>query len=78
MKSAVRPAFDHGSAVRTPPAEDVRNRSKLWQWLGEDGQADDEPGAVGVRTPHGWVTARPGDWIILTFGGSFYVAAAHE
>ena len=35
----------------------------------------DEPGTVSVRTPHGWVTARPGDWIILTVAGKFHVAA---
>lgn len=76
MTTASKPTFDHGSAVRTPPARDTRNWAKLWLWLGDAGEARDEPGLVDVRTPDGWVTARPGDWIILTFGGCFHVAAA--
>jgi hypothetical protein len=76
MSAASNPTFDHGSAVRTPAPHDRRNWAKLWLWLGDDGAAGDEPGAVEVRTPEGWVIARPGDWIILTFSGSFHVAAA--
>ena len=67
-------AFDHGAAIRTPAAHDARNWTKLWMWLGDDGAALEEPGAVSVRTPQGWTTARPGDWIILTVGGAFHVA----
>jgi hypothetical protein len=76
MRPARNSAFDHGAAVRTPPAHDARNWAQLWVWLGEDGQPVDEPGAASVRTPQGWVTARPGDWIILTVGGRFHVAGA--
>lgn len=76
MNAAAKPTFDHGSAVRTPPAHDARNWAKLWLWLGDDGEPGDQPGLVDVRTPAGWVTARPGDWIILTFAGAFHVAAA--
>jgi hypothetical protein len=75
MRTAPRPAFDHGAALRTPPAHDTRSWSKLWLWLGEDGRERDEAGTVEVRTPQGWTIARPGDWIILTVGGRFYVAA---
>ena len=30
---------------------------------------------AAIRTPVGWITARPGDWIILTVGGAFHVTA---
>jgi len=75
MRTARNPAFDHGAALRTPPAHDRRGWAKLWLWLGDDGLERPEPGAASVRTPEGWVTARPGDWIVLTVGGRFYVAA---
>jgi len=78
MSRARKPAFDHGAAVRVPPAHDARSWAKVWQWLADDGQALDEPGAVSIRTPHGWITANPGDWIILTFGGSFHVATGRS
>ena len=67
-------AFDHGAALRVPPAHDARSWGKLWQWLGEDGQALEEPGAVKVATPEGSTIARPGDWIVLSVSGRFYVA----
>jgi hypothetical protein len=76
MRPARSPAFDHGAALRTPPAHDQRSWAKLWAWLDERGRALDEPGTVSVQTPDGWTTARPGDWIVLTVGGRFYVAAA--
>jgi hypothetical protein len=75
MRTARNPAFDHGAAIRTPPAHDARNWAQLWLWLGDDGVAADTPGSVSVHTPQGWVTARPGDWIILTAAGRFHVAA---
>jgi hypothetical protein len=67
-------AADHGAAIRTPPAHDARAWAKIWMWLGEDGLASEESGAACVRTPEGWVTARPGDWIILAVSGDFHVA----
>ena len=73
MSAARSPAFDHGAALRIPPAHDARGWAKLWAWLGDDAARLDEPGAVQVRTPMGWVKARPGDWIILTVAGTFYV-----
>ncbi|HEY9217300.1 MAG TPA: hypothetical protein VIO94_04575 [Phenylobacterium sp.] len=75
MKSArSNPAFDHGAALRVPPPHDARSWGKLWQWLGEDGQALEEPGAVRVSTPDGTAIAHPGDWIVLSVSGRFYVA----
>jgi hypothetical protein len=78
MTPARSPAFDHGAALRTPPAHDARSWRKLWQWLGEDGVAGEEAGSVHVRTPDGWMTARPGDWIVLSVSGRFHVAAARR
>jgi hypothetical protein len=74
MRTLRSPAFDHGSALRTPPAPDARSWDQLSAWLGDDGRTLDEPGTVSVLTPHGWTTARPGDWIILTVAGKFHVA----
>ena len=68
MRTPRRPAFDHGAALRTPPAHDTRSWTKLWLWLGD----------ASVRTPHGWTTARPGDWIILSVSGHFHVAAGRQ
>jgi hypothetical protein len=34
----------------------------------------EQPGMAGVRTPKGWVVAKPGDWIILSYSGAFHVA----
>ena len=76
MKTARSPAFDHGAALRTPPAHDARNWARLYEWLGEDGCRHDTPGLVHVNTPLGWVVARPGDWIILSVAGKFHVGAA--
>lgn len=78
MRPARKPAFDHGAALRTPPAHDQRSWAKLWLWLGDDGQALDEPGAVSVRTAEGRAVARPGDWIILSVSGRFHVAAGRR
>ncbi len=75
MRTAHSPAFDHGAALRTPPAHDAKSWTKLWLWLGDDGREREEAGSVEVRTLQGWAVARPGDWIILTVGGRFYVAS---
>ena len=76
--SAIRPAvkFDHGAALRVPPMHDQKGRRALWQWLGEEGCALDDRGAVQVSTAFGPMIARPGDWIVLSHSGSFHVAHA--
>jgi hypothetical protein len=68
------PSFDHGAALRVPPAYDSRGRRALWQWLGEGGCPLDDRGAVQVLTPAGPAVARPGDWIVLSYRGDFHVA----
>ena len=70
------PSFDHGAALRVPPAHDVANWRKLWMWLGEDARAVAEADAVQVRTPCGEVIAHCGDWIVLSVTGAFHVAHA--
>jgi hypothetical protein len=74
--SVVRPApkFDHGAALRVPPMHDAKGRSALWRWLGDDGFALDDRGAVQVSTSFGPVVARPGDWIVLSVSGHYHVA----
>jgi hypothetical protein len=74
MKAARNPAFDHGAALRVPPAHDAPNWRKLRMWLGDDGRATDEAGVVEVRTANGPDVARPGDWIVLSVAGVFHVA----
>jgi hypothetical protein len=68
------PQFDHGAALRVPPAHDTHGRRQLWLWLGEGGFALDDRGAVQVSTGTGPVVARPGDWIVLSHSGQFHVA----
>lgn len=68
------PQFDHGAALRVPPAHDANGRRALWLWLGEGGFPLDDRGAVQVSTQDGPVVARPGDWIVLSFKGEFHVA----
>lgn len=70
----LHPPFDHGAALRVPPAHDQKHWAVLWQWLGEDAQAVAEGAAVQVRTPEGPVVAHCGDWIVLSHSGSFHVA----
>ncbi|HEY4029058.1 MAG TPA: hypothetical protein VGM25_01835 [Caulobacteraceae bacterium] len=76
--TAIRPApkFDHGAALRVPAPQDAKARRVLWQWLGEEGCALDDRGAVQVSTPFGPVIARPGDWIVLSHNGQYHVARA--
>ncbi|WP_430420598.1 hypothetical protein [Phenylobacterium sp.] len=71
----LHPPFDHGAALRVPPAHDQKNWAVLWHWLGEDAQSVAEAGAaVQVRTPEGPVVAHCGDWIVLSHSGAFHVA----
>ncbi|WP_337186407.1 hypothetical protein [Phenylobacterium sp.] len=70
----LHPTFDHGAALRVPPAHDRKNWAVLWQWLGEDAQSVAEAAAVQVRTPEGPVIAHSGDWIVLSHSGAFHVA----
>ncbi|MFZ5721042.1 MAG: hypothetical protein ACOY5Y_16390 [Pseudomonadota bacterium] len=70
----LHPPFDHGAALRVPPAHDQKNWAVLWQWLGEDAQSVAEAAAVQVRTPDGPVVAHTGDWIVLSHSGCFHVA----
>ena len=74
MRSAQTPAFDHGAALRVPPAGDARNWQVLQMWLGDSALRIDDSGLVQVATPAGQQVARPGDWIVLTSGGDFHVA----
>jgi hypothetical protein len=68
------PSFDHGAALRVPPAHDAASWRKLWMWLGEDACVVAEGAAVQVRTPDGQVVAHTGDWIVLSHSGAFHVA----
>ena len=70
----LHPPFDHGAALRVPPAHDRKNWSVLWQWLGDDAQSLPEVSAVQVFTPEGPVVAHTGDWIVLSHSGNFHVA----
>jgi len=71
----LHPPFDHGAALRVPPAHDQKSWAVLWQWLGEAARSVAEASAaVQVRTPEGPVVAHCGDWIVLSHSGSFHVA----
>lgn len=74
--SRYQPNFDHGAALRVPPAHDAKNWRTLWMWLGEDAHMISEGGAIQVRTPEGPVVAHAGDWIVLSHSGAFHVAHA--
>ena len=70
--SAKRKPVDHGAAIRVPPAHDTRGWQILTTWVGESGRST-APGLMEVSTPTGADTAAPGDWIVLSATGSFYV-----
>jgi len=75
MPKTAAKAASHGAAIRTPAPHDARGWARLWLWLGDHGMRLEDAGAVGVWTPDGWVTARPGDWIILSVSGAYHVAS---
>jgi hypothetical protein len=66
--------FDHGAALRVPPAHDAKNWRTLWMWLGDEAEVIAEGAAIQVRTPDGPVVAHCGDWIVLSHSGCFHVA----
>lgn len=68
------PVFDHGAALRVPPAHDVRNWRRLEAWLGDQGMAEIEAGLVRVFTSLGEQVAHSGDWIVLSVRGEYHVA----
>lgn len=71
------PAFDHGAALRVPPAHDTRGWQNLLVWLGEAGGRMSAPGGmVQVRTAAGVMVASSGDWIVLSVTGDYHVAHA--
>ena len=71
------PAFDHGAALRVPPANDARGWMNLLAWLGEAGGRLAAPGGVvQVRTAAGPMVACTGDWIVLSVSGDYHVAHA--
>jgi hypothetical protein len=74
MRAARNPAFDHGAALRVPPAHDAASWRKLKFWLGDEGRPTGEAGVIEVNTPNGRQVARPGDWIVLSVAGDFHVA----
>lgn len=78
MATASKPSFDHGAALRVPPAHDARNWTRLCHWLGDAWRPLAEPGLISVFTAGGWLTAGPGDWIILSVGGVFHVTSGRE
>lgn len=74
MRTAILPKFDHGAALRVPPAHDANGWRILMEWLGDAGRCLDRPGVVAVETPIGAQVARPGDWIVLSVSGAYHVA----
>ena len=75
MRTAASPRFDHGAALRVPPAHDANSWRILMTWLGPQGRRMDQPGAVEVDTPSGRQQALPGDWIVLSVSGDYHIAA---
>jgi hypothetical protein len=53
------------------------DRSAIPVWLGEQwrpaGDVRVVDGTASVNTPHGWETANPGDYIVLTEDGNLHV-----
>ena len=76
MRTAHSPKFDHGAALRVPPAHDANGWRILMTWLGPYGRRLDQPGAVEVDTAAGGRLALPGDWVVLSVSGAYHVAGA--
>jgi hypothetical protein len=74
MRPSPSPAFDHGAAIRVPPAHDRKGWQALTAWLGDCGAMSGRPGVVNVSTPVGITPAAPGDWIVLSVNGVYHVA----
>jgi len=66
--------FDHGAALRVPPAHDSKGWKMLRIWLGASGRPAESAGTVEVTTPLGACIAAPGDWIVLSVKGAYHVA----
>jgi hypothetical protein len=74
MRASASAAFDHGAAIRVPPAHDANGWRMLMIWLGDCGRRTGAPGLVEVTTPAGAAPAAPGDWIVLSVSGAYHVA----
>ena len=74
MRASASAAFDHGAAIRVPPAHDRNGWRMLMIWLGDSGRPTDRAGLVEVTTPSGIAHAAPGDWIVLSVRGAYHVA----
>jgi hypothetical protein len=64
--------LDHGAALRVPSAHDANGWRILMQWLGDAGRLAGR-GLVEVATPAGDAVAAPGDWIVLSAKGAYFV-----
>ena len=78
MLARSSPAFEHGAALRVPPAHDTAQWGKFVWWLGSAGRSTDQVGRIDVLTPGGWQEARPGDWVILSVTGRYFLAPARD
>jgi hypothetical protein len=78
MRASASAAFDHGAAIRVPPAHDANGWRMLMIWLGDCGRATGTPGLVEVTTPVGPAAAAPGDWIVLSVSGAYHVARSGQ
>jgi hypothetical protein len=69
---ANRKPVDHGAAIRVPPAHNAKGREILMTWLGAAGRSMAQ-GSIEVSTAAGTDVALPGDWIVLSSSGAFFV-----
>jgi hypothetical protein len=78
MAVAQKTKAEHGAALRVPPDHDTGGWIQLEWWLGDCGRRLDQPGCIAVRTGAGWRDAFPGDWIILSVSGQYFLAAGRK